>query len=100
MSVMNFDHPEEYLFPRWAPGSLAEAITQFVDGSLQEAAEEHLRRADAVEWLTKATRRVCEARNNLRAFRGPETKEKWDELWMAIEEAAEAAYAAEEWSDQ
>jgi DNA-binding transcriptional MocR family regulator len=96
MSVVNFDHPEEYLFPRWAPGSLAEAITQFVDGSLQEAAEEHLRRADAVERMVRAGVRVREAR---RLWRDPgvnqaTAQKAYDD---ALNELDAAVEAAEKW---
>jgi hypothetical protein len=55
MSVVNFDHPEEYLFPRFTPGSLAERVAEGEIGTLHPVPPGRcmmLAEADAVERLT------------------------------------------------
>jgi hypothetical protein len=55
MSIVNFDHPEEYLFPRWTPGSLAERVAEGEIGTLPPAPIGKcmmIDEADAVERLT------------------------------------------------
>jgi hypothetical protein len=92
----NYDDLDPCIDPRWTPGSLAVAITQVVDGTVLEAAEEHLRRADAVERLIRAGVRVREAR---RLWRDPsvDATVAQREYDAALNELDAAVETAEHW---